>query len=193
MSFVFKPAPAAAPSGFGTFLAKLSGLGLFGFALWGILAASTALEHERFPVAGEILVDGRPAAGAQVRLYRLHAGPDLARAVAWGRTDEHGAFDVKTLGWADGAPAGKYAVTVAYEPATIRGEEYLPGPHVLADELADPRTTSLVVEVLAEPNQLGVLDLDTPKTCIEIKRNSRWSLFHSLPLPLSLTPSGELP
>lgn len=186
MSFVFESAPATAPSGFGTFLAKLSGLGLFGFSLWGILAASTALEHQRFPVAGEILVDGRPATGAKVSLYRLQDEADLARAVAWGRTDEHGAFDVKTLGWADGAPAGKYAVTVVYEPATIRGEEYLPGPHVLADELAHSHTTPLVVEVLAEPNQLGVLDLETPKAHLEINRDSRWSLSQT-------SPSGELP
>jgi hypothetical protein len=82
MSFAFESAPAAAPSGFGTFLAKLSGLGLFGFTLWGILAASSALEHERFPVAGEILADGRPAAGAKVSLYRLEDESNLARAVA---------------------------------------------------------------------------------------------------------------
>jgi hypothetical protein len=186
MSFALESAPSAASLGFGTFLAKLTGLGLFGFSLWGILAASTVLEHERFPVAGEILVDGRPAAGAKVRLYRLQDEANLARAVAWGRTDEHGAFVVKTLGWADGVPEGKYAVTVAYEPATVRGEEYLPGPHVLAEELAHPRTTPLVVEVLAEPNQLGVLELETPKARLEIDRDSRWSLSQ-------ISPSGALP
>jgi hypothetical protein len=186
MSFAKELEIAAAPTGFRRFLTKLAGLALLGTTHWGLLVASTALEHERFPVAGEVSVDGQPATGAQVRLYRLHDEPELARAVAWGTVKDDGRFSLKTLGWAEGAPVGKYAVTVAYEPPVIHGEDFLPGEHVLAESLADPRTTSLAVEVLAEPNHLGVLELKTPQARLELARDSRWLLSQT-----SL--SGELP
>jgi len=169
--------PRLALSGFPLLLAKLGGIFGLWFGLWAALAASSALEQPRFPIGGQIHCDGRPAAGAKVRLFPLDREPRLARAAAWGTVAGDGTFEVKTLGFAEGAPAGKYAVTVAYEPPMICGEDYQPGPQVLAAELTDPHTTPLAIEVLPEPNQLGLLALESPRAPRPIENNSRWSLL----------------
>jgi hypothetical protein len=173
------PVTLPAPTGFGLFLAKLGGLAGLWAALWAILAASTALEHPRYPVAGRIHCDGRPAAGARVRLYPLDREPKLARATAWGTVADDGTFAVKTLGWADGAPAGNYAVTVAYQPPVVTGEDYRPGPQVVAAELTDPHSTLLAIEVLPEPNELGLLSLETPRAKEPLEMSHRWSALSS--------------
>jgi hypothetical protein len=74
-------------------------------------------------------------------------------------------------------------VTVAWQPHTIQGEDYLPGPQVLAPELTDPRTTPLGIEVFPEPNHLGLLVLKTPSAPRPVLDNSRW--FERFPLPSS--------
>ena len=140
----------------------------------GGIVASTVLEHERFPVVGQVKLDGLPATGAQVALHRLEAQQPTVRPAAWASVAEDGVFRVKTLGLADGAPAGKYAVTVTYKPAVVRGEDYLAGPHVLAGELADPQATPLVIEVLPGANNLGLLPLETPRATSQLGLDSRW-------------------
>ncbi|MDX1948291.1 MAG: hypothetical protein SFU86_23065 [Pirellulaceae bacterium] len=132
-------------------------------ALWGALAAGTLYEHPRFPVVGQVRLDGLPASGARVALHRLSADRTEPRAIAWGEVAADGRFELKMLGLAAGAPAGNYAVTVVYEPAVIRGEDYIAGPHVLAPELADPLATPLQIEVLPQANDLGMLALVTPR------------------------------
>lgn len=194
LTFAEQHPTGASPPGFGAFLVKLGLLAAFALTMWGVLAAGTAWEHERFPVRGRIHCDGRPAAGATVKLYRLGAEPRLSRAAAWGTVAEDGRFDVKTLGLAEGAPAGKYAVTVAYEPLVIRGEDFVPGPHALAPELTDPRATPLVIEVLPETNDLGLLQLGTPHAPQPTSPSPRWTLSSgALLLPAHQPPvSGEL-
>lgn len=166
-------------AGFGRFLAYLAGLAALFLFLWAALAASTVLEHERFPVVGQVKLDGLPAAGARVALHRLDARQPIVRPAAWGSVAADGEFRVKTLGLADGAPAGKYAVTVTYEPPVVRGEDLVAGPHVVAAELADPLATPLVIEVLPQTNNLGLLPLVTPRATGRFELTpqlSHWSL-----------------
>jgi hypothetical protein len=189
LNIVHQYPASASPPGFGTFLIKLGALAALALATWGVLAAGTAWEHERFTVVGRIHCDGRPAAGAQVKLYRLGTEPNLSRATAWGTVARDGRFDVRTLGFAEGAPAGKYAVTVAYEPPIIHGEDFVPGPNVLAPKLADPQTTPLVVEIRRATNDLGLLLLGTPQAPQPNSTSPRWNVLSDASQPPSESPS----
>jgi predicted phosphodiesterase len=64
------------------------------------------------PAAGVIRLDGRPLAGATVTLHFLNPETERYTATADGLTDARGEVKFSTYGKFDGAPAGKYAVTV---------------------------------------------------------------------------------
>jgi hypothetical protein len=111
-----------------------------------------------FPVSGRILWDGRPLPNAFVVLHPQ--GPQDLRAItARGQTDQDGNFRVTTYEAGDGAPAGAYAVTVAYHQLITTGGGYEPGPNVLPPKYASPQTTDLTVHVANGPNQLPPLTL----------------------------------
>lgn len=64
------------------------------------------------PASGRVIVDGEPAAGVMVRL-RPAADPDqLDALVPFGTTGEDGGFTLGTYEEGDGAPTGRYKVTL---------------------------------------------------------------------------------
>lgn len=102
------------------------------------------MPHES--VAGQVVLNGRPLADAQVT---LHPADELneVRTPASGKTDAGGLFRVSTIGFRNGAPAGKYAVTVSWTPPVIDGESLVPGPNRLPSQYASPHTSPLEVAV----------------------------------------------
>src|SRR5262245_21793809 len=91
--------------------------------------ALAPLAQPRFPVVGSLVYDGLPAAGARIAFLRCgndKSGQPIATAIV----HADGSFRAITLGLADGLPAGRYAVTLQWQPPTIRGDEYLPGDNV---------------------------------------------------------------
>jgi hypothetical protein len=109
-------------------------------------------DEPRYTVEGQVLVDGRPVEGAEVRLHSLPVAGWTAVPLAVTRRD--GSFSIRTNAWQAGVAAGEYRVTVAWRPEVIRGEEFTPGPNVLRSPLADPATTPLRVTVRPGANQL---------------------------------------
>jgi hypothetical protein len=98
---------------------------------------------EPVPVAGKVVVYGRPAAGAVVTFHPEGATPDAPRPTA--RTDGDGRFQLTTAKAGDGAPAGEYRVTVAWvAPAAgrkgVEGEDAPPRPLVPAEYTTPDRT-----------------------------------------------------
>src|SRR5262245_57019000 len=68
-----------------------------------------------YPVSGKVLVKGKEADGAIVRLWPAEGGgPDAARPLGYVQPD--GGFQLTTYKENDGAPAGKYKVTVEWRP-----------------------------------------------------------------------------
>jgi hypothetical protein len=63
-------------------------------------------------VHGQVFVDGRPAAQAQVLLHPT--GNDAEELRPAGQTDDQGHFQLTSYINGDGAPAGDYAVTVTW-------------------------------------------------------------------------------
>ncbi|QDV39144.1 hypothetical protein [Tautonia plasticadhaerens] len=111
-----------------------------------------------FPVRGQVLVGGEPAAGAVVEFHPLgRFGLPLGRPRAWTRAD--GSFE---LAGEDrvGTPAGSYAVTVVWrEPLDLVGEPAA-GPNRAPDAYARPETTPLRAVVAAGANRLPPFSID---------------------------------
>ena len=98
-----------------------------------------------FPVAGRVTVGGQAVADATVTLHTYAAETDKYTAVADGRTDAVGRFQITTYARFDGAPAGDYAVTVTRSAAV---------PAVFTT----PAATTLKLKIHETPNTL-TLDL----------------------------------
>src|SRR5262249_29117138 len=68
-----------------------------------------------YPVSGKVLVGGKEADGAIVRLWPVDSdGPDAVRPLGYVQPD--GSFQLTSHKENDGAPPGKYKVTVEWRP-----------------------------------------------------------------------------
>jgi hypothetical protein len=113
-----------------------------------------------FPVQGQVLVKGRPAARAQVTFHPVEgSGPDTVRPV--GHVDERGRFRLTTYAEGDGAPEGEYRVTVQWFLATrtrggaddYQSVNYLPARYGRAE------TSGLRATVTRGDNNLPTIEL----------------------------------
>jgi len=108
---------------------------------------------ELYSLAGQLLVAGQPAAGAEIRLHRLDADSGSS-PVAWASPRADGSFEVFSPLSQKGARPGRYAVTVTWRAPVISGEDYLPGRNVVPARYASPHTTPLKVQVHSQDNRL---------------------------------------
>lgn len=138
--------------------------------VWIVLFAVGCGSHEipLYPVEGRVTFKGAPVADATVALHG-----DASTRLPTGRTDADGKFRISTLKEGDGAPVGKYVVTVSKfsvdvpdspqptsmdqaakaPPKTVNAKSELPRPY------GDPAQSRLECEVSAKPvNELS-LDL----------------------------------
>jgi len=116
--------------------AGLPGLGLLVAALLCGCGDSGPPKVPLYPTSGKVIVDGQPTAGVQVR-FRPAADPNALDAlVPFGTTDEDGEYALGTYEPGDGAPAGRYKVTLFWPdrpPGPQPGEDQLGGVYTLAD------------------------------------------------------------
>ena len=93
-------------------------------AILAVLLSSCARNTRKpvYPVHGQVLVNGKPAAGATVFFFPVESDPD---AIApYGVLDADGSFSLTTYLTFDGAPAGEYVVTIRWPGAPQRpGDE----------------------------------------------------------------------
>jgi hypothetical protein len=103
------------------------------------------------PASGQVLVGGQPAPGVEVRLVPADRpdNPDALRPFA--RTGDDGRFRLGTYDPEDGAPEGRYKVTLFWS-------ERPPGPEPPKDRLggryASPEKTDLEVTIRRGDNRL---------------------------------------
>jgi len=110
------------------------------------------------PVEGQVMWNGKPLEGAQVVFCPqgdAAAGVSAPRA----RTGPDGRFHLGTYDKADGAPEGQYVVTVVDFPLLRTGSEAIPGPNVLPQKYANPKTSDLRAQIAKGPNVLPALQL----------------------------------
>ncbi|MCS7045339.1 MAG: metallophosphoesterase [Gemmataceae bacterium] len=105
-----------------------------------------------YPVRGKVTLDGAAVAGALVAFYSPSADGKSFSRVADALTNGDGTFALSSYTAFDGAPKGKYAVTVVlrqpfFEPSGKPGANRLPAVY------ADPKTSPLAFEVTAGNNE----------------------------------------
>ena len=113
------------------------------------------------PVSGRIVVDGRPAAKAQVAFHPTAGAP--GGVIPFAETDADGVFRPSTRLTGDGAPAGDYTLTVLWPEIKVdRGEE-VAGPDRLRRRYADPRSSTLRVTIREGENALPTFELKSSR------------------------------
>ena len=115
-------------------------------------------QAELYPFSGIVNVNGKPATGA---MLTLHPSGDskLGIVTPHGIADENGLFMLTTYSTADGAPAGKYKVTVSWSDITNPGgSDPEHGPEKLPRRYQDKDTSGLEVNI--EPNMSDVTVLE---------------------------------
>jgi hypothetical protein len=126
------------------------------FALAVLCPACSSGRKPVNPVRGQILVDGKPAAQAQVLFHP--AGIDAEKLQPAGQTDDQGYFNLTTYANSDGAPEGDYTVTVTWFRVFRNGDE-VSSRNVLPRRYAVPDSSQLKVTVNKGKNELTALQL----------------------------------
>ena len=112
-----------------------------------------------YPVSGSVQHGGRPAEGAIVSFHPLDASAPSPLQPS-GKVDAAGNFQLTSYESGDGAPAGKYAVTILW-PAPPKSPIDAPdaGPDRLNGRYLDPRKSPWQVEVIEGSNALEPFEL----------------------------------
>jgi hypothetical protein len=133
---------------------------LAGLALLALAGCSRDSAPAVFPVHGQVRVDGKPAAHAQVTFHPVgDARPDAVHPS--GNTDEQGNFSLTTHTAGDGAAEGEYQVSVIWFLAgkpTGKGDETT-SRNYLPDRYANAQTSHLQATVTRGDNALPPFDL----------------------------------
>jgi hypothetical protein len=108
-----------------------------------------------YPVRGQVLVEGRPAARATITFHPVGGAAEGLRPSA--QTDEQGYFRLTSYAGGDGAPEGEYAVTVTWFRAFAarnlsEGDENT--RNLLPPRYANPATSQLKATVTKDTNEL---------------------------------------
>ena len=129
---------------------------LLGCLVVSVAGCSSSEGMEVWPVAGRVTVGGKPAAGADVAFFGLD--DELKSPMApfpQGTTDEEGHFQVTSYMPDDGAPAGRYVVTIVWpRDQSADPESRDDSPDRLRGRYSSPETSSIEVEVAAGDNKL---------------------------------------
>lgn len=125
---------------------------LFGSML-SILFAAGCSGNTRVPtelVQGTIVSeDGRPIALANIVLHPVETKTEFPKPR--GTTDAEGTFKLSTYDTEDGAPQGKYRVTLE---RWFRDEPDSPPTNHLSTALATPATAGIEIQITKGPNRL---------------------------------------
>jgi len=111
------------------------------------------------PVRGKVTVDGQPVTSGQVSLLPTTQDKDTGNLSA-GTIDTSGEYKIFTAG-KEGAPAGKYKVTVTPSMVPMTGATTAPTTPFNA-KYRDAKTTPLEINVVANP-AAGAYDLKLTK------------------------------
>jgi 5-hydroxyisourate hydrolase-like protein (transthyretin family) len=109
------------------------------------------------PVRGQILVNGKPAAQAQVLLHPVEGGQSEPHPT--GQTDDQGNFTLTSYANGDGAPEGSYAVTVTWFRVAAGGRNEVVRYNALPQRYAVPESSQLRVTIAKGNNELTPLQL----------------------------------
>ncbi len=128
----------------------------------GLVLALTACrrggDNPVYPVTGKVFYKGKPAEGALVTLVPL-GDNNAKRPKPGAQVKRDGTFRLSTYASYDGAPPGRFAVTIIYRSPEKKVDDENRGPDLLEGRYADPKTTPLAVEIKPANNALEPFDL----------------------------------
>jgi hypothetical protein len=136
-------------SGFSRFLL----LTLAGGVALGLTACRRSDREAVYPVAGKVFCKGKPAEGATVTFVRRDKN-DSKMPQPGGQVGRDGSFRLSTYASYDGAPAGRYVVTIIYPSPERKENDENTGPDLLQGRYADPKTTPFAADVKEKTNDL---------------------------------------
>jgi hypothetical protein len=147
---------------------------LFSAAMAVLLAgcgkkAPSIERHAVQPVEGQVIWKQKPLAGAYVTFYprgwQEHAFSSNPSAT----TDSDGRYRLGTYKKDDGAPAGKYTITVTCPDRSPSAPKMYP-PNILPKEYSTPETSGLEVEIVEGTNVVPPVDLGGKPDAAENER-----------------------
>lgn len=108
------------------------------------------------PVTGSVLYNGAAPEGAVVLLHPVSPGSTVRPK---GLVKSNGTFQLTTYQPGDGAPVGRYKLTVEWNKFIQKGGEPVEGPNVLPEKYSQPQTSPVSVTVTWGKNQFGTLKI----------------------------------
>ena len=133
--------------------AKFLLLALVGGLGFGLAACRQSDQKPVHPLTGRVLYRGKPAEGASITFVPLDDNDPKSRRPG-AQVEKDGSFRLSTYASYDGAPSGRYAVTIVYPSPEKKENDENAGPDLLCGRYADPKTTPLKVEVKEETSKL---------------------------------------
>ena len=128
------------------------------FALF-LTACTNSDRKPVFPVQGKVIYRGKPATGARVIFHpQDENGRQSPRPSAEVHPD--GTFRLSTYVSQDGAPPGRYAVTIFWASAARIVDTENAGPDQLHGRYSNHKTTPIRVEIVAGANVLDTFKLE---------------------------------
>src|SRR5690349_23328191 len=111
------------------------------FFLSGCSAGDTG--PKCYPVRGTVTFNKQSVPEGMVIFHPLDAAATHFPNPV-GYTDQDGNFELTTFSPSDGAPVGKYAITVEFRELKPDGDEMIhDGPNLLPEKYANPKTSGL--------------------------------------------------
>ena len=124
----------------------------------GSCSGKPEFSKERYPVRGEVYVDGEPAARLSVILNDVKGFDQQAPAIPQAVTRQDGTFAISTFEAEDGAPAGEYKATFVWGRAQGLGIDT--SVDQLKGKYSDPKKSEFKVTVNeGEPIDMGRIEL----------------------------------
>jgi hypothetical protein len=111
------------------------------------------------PVEGQVIWKGKPLAEATITFHPDEWKPDPGTRAPRAETGADGRFKLSTYKEDDGAPQGKYTVTLLYRKHAVQRNGGMFGPNLLPKQYESPETSDLKVEIVEGANVVPPLDL----------------------------------
>ena len=112
-----------------------------------------------YPVRGEIRLNGKPLAEAFVVLHPLDGRVEGGQQPV-ATTDSEGHFSMSTFATGDGAPRGRYVLTVELRaPRTVGEETIRNGPNLLPPRYSDAKSSGFRYDIVDGENNLPPIRL----------------------------------
>ena len=127
-----------------------------------LMAIGCGSGHPRmYPVEGKVFVNGTPAKDAVVVFHPLSQNATIAKMRPAGQTDATGSFRITCFQPNDGAPAGRYRVTIEWRKVAVdaRTGKSDSGPDLLNGAYAEASKSPLEVTIDKVANALEPFNL----------------------------------